>query len=508
MFCAVFVWMVFTGGRFSAPFLQNVAHFNDTLVGLAMALQFSSSSTMGTMGGAMADKMERRYPRRGRVCVMIFGILLSTAAIIGHGITETVHVIAPFSHQIKTFSHMSMRVLYSIGLACVMPALDGLAIAYLEEEENTGSSSDYGKERLYGAIGWAFASVIIGPLIDEYGFNVFFVSAPIAAIYCLITFKSFIVNKESCDQRENKSSISEMKQKTSTADIDSENAGAYAKLPIHMSTDSRDVSEPISQSSLGKDTNYIDERREGNDNNKITLWTILKVMCGTIYGIGFMFTSTTLRMGTSVVESLIFLFFEKSLGGSNTLCGLTVAVTVMFEIPIFQLSPALLKYFGPGNLQQIASIAYITRVIGYTLIPARHSMLVLFLEPLHGVTYACAKTSLVEFASLQAPKGYEASAQGVLESVVGLGSLIGLSLGGWVEDVLGPKTMYRCFAAVVFVGSFVFYFADGKQTSRLVNKERLPCDSEETQKLVQSHNNRNYSGQSSGKESHCAVRCS
>merc|ERR1711976_1010661 len=109
-------------------------------------------------------------------------------------------------------------------------------------------------------------------------------------------------------------------------------------------------------------------------------------------GIGFIISAFTLSIGTSVVENLIFLFFEK-LGASNTICAISVVVTVVFEIPIFHFSSELLNMYGAANLQIVACIAYVIRVVGYTFIPKDHVVLVLFFEPLHGVTYACSKTS-------------------------------------------------------------------------------------------------------------------
>ena len=153
----------------------------------------------------------------------------------------------------------------------------------------------------------------------------------------------------------------------------------------------------------------------------------------------------------AVVESLVFLFFE-FLGGSNTMCGRTVALTVSFEIPIFFLAPQLLHRLSSQSLLVVAACSYIVRVVGYSLIPKGHVVLVLLLEPLHGVTYACAQTSTVHFVALNMPKGCEASGQGLLGVFKGLGSVTGLLLGGILEQSLGPRIMYRIFAAIVTVG--------------------------------------------------------
>ena len=187
--------------------------------------------------------------------------------------------------------------------------------------------------------------------------------------------------------------------------------------------------------------------------------SFLVLILGSLYGAGFILSSVTLAMGMSIVESLIFLYFQE-LGGTNLVMGLSVVVTVMFEIPIFHYAPNLLQRFGPGKLQQIACVAYILRVIGYTLIPENHLALVLFLEPLHGITYGCAKTSSVEYAARLSPKGYESTGQGLLGTLTGIGSVVGLAVGGWTEQIYGAQEMYRGCALTVSFGLLIFSLAN------------------------------------------------
>merc|ERR1711884_46530 len=197
-------------------------------------------------------------------------------------------------------------------------------------------------------------------------------------------------------------------------------------------------------------------------------------MVQTWWGTGFLISAILLSMGTSVVENLIFLFFE-SLGASYTLCGFSVLVTVVFEIPIFYFAPRLLDRIGPMMLQNIACITYIVRVIGYTFIPNKQSALVLLFEPLHGVTYACSKTSNVDFAAKTSRKGYEASTQGVLSFLLGIGAVVGLALGGLIEQSFGPALLYRSYALIVAVGLILFYFAV------MVSKSKKPQQYEPVQ---------------------------
>ena len=45
----------------------------------------------------------------------------------------------------------------------------------------------------------------------------------------------------------------------------------------------------------------------------------------------------------AVAERFVFVFAEDELGASPTLCGLSVAVTVVFEVPIFAFGEQLLR---------------------------------------------------------------------------------------------------------------------------------------------------------------------
>jgi uncharacterized membrane protein len=72
--------------------------------------------------------------------------------------------------------------------------------------------------------------------------------------------------------------------------------------------------------------------------------------------------------GFSVVENMVFLLFE-FLGGSNTICAITVVLTVLFEIPIFQIAPSLLRNYAVGWMLLLACGTFWIRNVGYTLIP-------------------------------------------------------------------------------------------------------------------------------------------
>ncbi len=279
---------------------------------------------------------------------------------------------------------------------------------------------------------------MIGPLIDRFGFHIFFWTSPVSCIFCISVLIMYmdqnVLNSDSRDFRTN-----------DTIDNDSPLELEMLELnetPLEL------PKEPPSNSPREKQSMMI-----------------LKSMFTTAVGFGFLISMITLNMGTSVVERLIFLFFGKQLNGSNATCGLTVVVTVIFEVPIFNYSPALLAKHGPNMLQKAACLAYIVRVVGYTFIPKNHVALVLLLEPLHGVTYGLAKTSSVEFAARLSPIGFESTGQGLVSMLQGVGSIIGLGLGGWIEGTYSAVVLYRVYALVVAFGLACFCIATCSENS-------------------------------------------
>mmetsp|Transcript_4642 Transcript_4642/g.7029 ORF Transcript_4642/g.7029 Transcript_4642/m.7029 type:complete len:464 (+) Transcript_4642:120-1511(+) len=423
LYFSIFTWLVFTGGRFTAPFLQNVAGFDDTLIGITFAIQILLFSFLSSIGGIWADKLEFKYPEKGRIGCLAVGTFLATISFEIHGIVQ---FLVKDDHTMSTVLHITARLMYASCSAILFPILDGITLSYLKKHSRDATA--YGQERLFGAVAWAIASMLVGPILDSHGFDVFFWSAPVGGILCIITF---------------------LKYANDSLHFTEEMVEDVGMQETEMVENTKeDISSSIEDS-------FKDVPNPTEETNSLKiLWSMTR----TFSACGFIFSAWTLNMGTSVVENLIFLYFE-TLGGTNTICGLTVVVTVLFEIPIFHYAPQLLAYFGADTMQKIACFAYIIRVIGYTFVPQNQIALVLLFEPLHGVTYACSKTSSVEFAARITPDGYEASVQGLLSMILGFGSVAGVLFGGWIEDVLGPKVLYRSYAGIVALGLGIFYIA-------------------------------------------------
>jgi len=164
-------------------------------------------------------------------------------------------------------------------------------------------------------------------------------------------------------------------------------------------------------------------------------------------------------LGSSLVESFLFLFLTQELGSSYLVCGISVVITVSFEIPLFFVSDKLLDTCGVVGLILIAQCSYALRVFGYTFVS--NAFLVLAFEPLHGVTYACMKTAMVHFASTTiARRGLETTAQGLTTSTQAFGTIVGQWIGGWVLQEFGSDVLFRGAGVIVVCSAALLLLMD------------------------------------------------
>lgn len=143
LYFSTFVWYVLSGGRFTAPFLKQIAGFSDSMIGYTFAIQIFLGSIIGSFGAAFADSLEKKLPRTGRALSLGLCVLLAA-------ISFELHFVATFflNRKISLLFHFIARLCYSICASITVPILDGIALSYLK---STGDQTcEYGKERLFG----------------------------------------------------------------------------------------------------------------------------------------------------------------------------------------------------------------------------------------------------------------------------------------------------------------------------------------------------------------------
>lgn len=168
-----------------------------------------------------------------------------------------------------------------------------------------------------------------------------------------------------------------------------------------------------------------------------------------------------------LIGTFLFMFL-KTLNAPEILLGITVTMTVVVEIPLFQMSKKLHEKFTDRQLLSAAMLTWCVRVVGYSLLT--NPWYVLILEPLHGFTFGLMWLAGVHFTRAQFPLHLAATAFGFLHaSVWGAGPVLGNIGGGVMYNYLGPRLMFQVAAACMFLAVIAFNVLD-RRFERMISE--------------------------------------
>lgn len=268
---------------------------------------------------------------------------------------------------------------------------DAAAVKYLTDLDRGG---DYGKQRMWGTVGWGSIAVISGFTIDQSAqhlnqsqFLIAFCGFLLFSILTIIT---------------------------------------VFKLPV--------------------------ESLEDKSKPKIiqNVWTLLSD-CRIVT-----FLIAILIMGTCMSTIDVFLFwFLQDLDGNHLLMGLTLCMTCVAEVPIMFYSGHLIKWIGHHGVLYLTLVCYTVRYLSYSFIP--NAWYVLAIEPLHGVTFGAMWAATTSYGGIISPEGLRATVMGLVSAThFGLGRLIAGFGGGAVYSKYGPRVLFRSLAVISAVTCLLF----------------------------------------------------
>jgi MFS transporter, PPP family, 3-phenylpropionic acid transporter len=139
------------------------------------------------------------------------------------------------------------------------------------------------------------------------------------------------------------------------------------------------------------------------------------------------------------------------LNAPAVLVGSAWALGALVEVPVMIAFPPLAARFGLAGLVVLGALMLLLR--GVVVVVTSDPLVVTAAMALHGVGYALLLVGGVTYVARYAPKGSEATAQGVLSGVVlGLSWAVGPGVGGLIAGALGLEQMFVLATLTSLVG--------------------------------------------------------
>ncbi|KAJ1628052.1 major facilitator superfamily domain-containing protein [Pavlovales sp. CCMP2436] len=408
-------------GRFSAPLLHELG-LSNTQVGLVLAAASIASLVVTPVVASAFDR------RGGGIAAARLVLLLGTLG----AVTAILCLGGGFVKPLPIWWILLSRIGWECTVKPMHTCLNALAIRCLPDKR------EWGRTRLWGAVTWGtINAAVIGPAIDRFGEPAAItVVSVLTGVVMLITVISVLTPE--LEVAHPAFSVSDLRAQ----EIDAAPSGAPADADADADADAgaaesgAGAPRPWPRSLLAKSElpysqlmpstsgtlalgapRLVQQPRPGSSSKpgrrRPLLLHAYAAMCGAdgVASAAFFALMVVFGAGTSLVEGLIFLYWAQALDASAVLCGVSVLVTVSFEIPLFIASRALVSRYSPRALLAVACLAYSSRVAVYALLPRGQGWLLLAVEPLHGVTYSLGALGAVHYVSALAGEHSQATAQ-------------------------------------------------------------------------------------------------
>jgi PPP family 3-phenylpropionic acid transporter len=138
----------------------------------------------------------------------------------------------------------------------------------------------------------------------------------------------------------------------------------------------------------------------------------------------------------------------------STAVGVMLAASTVFELPVMLFSAPILRRFGNRSMLYFALAVIGTRNLIYAFVT--DDTQILFVQIVHGLTFALVWLAGVNYAAIHAPKGLNATAQGLFSTVLlSVGFAVGNLICGTLIDQLGVQGMFAAMSMLVFASLLI-----------------------------------------------------
>ena len=261
--------------------------------------------------------------------------------------------------------------------------------------------ANYGKVRVGGSIGWGIMVLVTGFLIDRLSLGL-----PVI-FYVNITFYAI-----------------------------------FLVLIIFMPAVRRETGGEHQQASLAKIRDLFMQRQFAT----------------------FLLVTIIWAVGESAIGGFLFLHI-KHLGGSSTLMGTALAVSLIGEILIFSTSNRIQSWLKPRKMVLLAFVVMFAWLTMLSLV--RNPNAIPFFQIFGGAGFALLQSGSVAYVNKRAPSEIGTTAQAIRSGLFsGFGTGTGLIINGWIYERAGSVILFRSMSFVVLAGFLLGVLAFSKESNK------------------------------------------
>lgn len=422
---------------FRGSFIKDYLGLDKFQYGLLMSVMALVSFPCMSLWGRVADWLGR--PR----------LVLAVLAVATAGAFALLSVPWNGLSQMAEFAWVTFSlVTYSFFSSGLMPLMDTITLRLLAKENIPNSKDLYGRQRLWGSVGYVVSCFLAAFAMDALGNETLFGLIPVCAL--VFTAVLFLAGP------------------------------ADTPKPIFRRGRERDIED-----AKNIDAKVEEELEESHGSRvaRIKRWfqtsPTMKLLLdpGYLFFLGAVFMTGSAR---SIMTNFLALYWEKEMLVTKKLVAVLSAFGVAVEIAIFFFAPYLCRIMGNYWMLLLAQLAMLLRGWLYVILPPRDYLFpaACAIELLKGTAFGFTQVAGVKVASESAPPELQATSQAIYTSIYSqLPAVIAALLGGHLYNVYGAKLLFTVTAAIS-TASFVLFFVkwswDGSIPTLAACRKRPP----------------------------------
>lgn len=326
------------------------------------------------------------------ICAMISPPLWGAVADAIHN-QRLVHVACVLSGALLLyliqFTHTFELTMLVVTIANFQSAPGGSLLDHAILDLLSKVGGEYGKQRLFGAVGWGVIAYISGLVVAVAGISWAFNLSLIVTLTSLLVLRTI-------------------------PPVKSGHGDGYSAL------------ESEEKHAAEKPPSFKEGMRLLSKKGDVLVLLVVVFLMGLMFG---------------VLSSFLTLNLYNLSGNNSQIIGIAIACETASELPAFFFSQAIIRKLGTVNVLLVSIAGYAARIT-YLAVMTNPWGAIPF-EFLHGLTFGLAWAACTQYVYAAAPRGCEGTVMGILNAVQnGLARGAGTLVGGYFYQNYGAPTMW------------------------------------------------------------------